>query len=69
MTNTLAPVPSQRGQAMKYGYLAIQSPIHCAPRAQEDGSLLIGETYLYSGMIGALILSNIAREIQQIDLV
>lgn len=36
---------------------------------KEDGYLLIGETYLYSGMTGALILSNIAREIQQIDLV
>jgi hypothetical protein len=36
---------------------------------KEDGYLLIGETHLYSGMTGELILNNIAREIQQVDLV
>jgi hypothetical protein len=36
---------------------------------KEDGYFLVGETYLYSIMTGALVLSNIAREIQQIDLV
>jgi hypothetical protein len=41
--------------------------VHCAP--EEDGYLLIGETHLYSGMAAELIQNNIAREMQQIDLV
>jgi len=67
MTNTLAPVPSQVMKHGCFGDAKVPFIVRRAPK--EDGYLLIGEIYLYSGMTRALILSNIAREIQQIDLV